>query len=77
MNSRNRIDMAMFFLVIMFAGSAPAHAYIDPVTGSIILQAVVGGVAALLVAVRRFRDRVIGLFKRKEFDARTDHDTSL
>ena len=30
------------------AMTAPAHAYLDPGTGSIVLQAIIGGVAASL-----------------------------
>ncbi|MCU0789940.1 MAG: hypothetical protein MUE79_02630 [Nitratireductor sp.] len=51
----------VFFLTI---SAKPAHAYIDPVSTSIALQVLAGGVAAAFVAFRRFRDRVIGLFRR-------------
>lgn len=50
------------FVVVM---TAPALAYIDPVTTSIVLQAVLGGFAAFLVAVRRVREKVFGIFRRK------------
>jgi hypothetical protein len=77
MNFRKHTDVALLFLIIMYAGSAPAYAYIDPVTTSIVLQAVVGGVAAMLVAIRRFRDRVFSIFKRKPYKAGADQDASL
>ncbi|GGE41429.1 hypothetical protein [Actibacterium pelagium] len=41
-----------------------ASAYIDPVTGSIVLQTLIGGFAALLVGLRNFRQKVFGLFGR-------------
>lgn len=59
---------AIFMLVTV----TPALAYIDPVTTSIVLQAVIGGFAAFLVAFRRFRERVIGLFRRKPAESETD-----
>ncbi len=46
--------------VVVFA--SPAHAYIDPVTGSFVLQAIIGGFAAALVAIRRVREKILGFF---------------
>ena len=51
--------------IFLLATVTPALAYIDPVTTSIVLQAVIGGFAAFLVAFRRFRDRVFGIFRSK------------
>ncbi len=34
--------------------------YLDPGTGSLILQAVLGGVAGILVAARAFKARLLG-----------------
>ncbi|HEX5780105.1 MAG TPA: hypothetical protein VFY21_14785 [Xanthobacteraceae bacterium] len=39
---------------------APAHAYLDPGTGSIVLQAIIGGVAASLFIFRSYFDRLKG-----------------
>lgn len=39
---------------------APAHAYLDPGTGSIVLQAIIGGVAATLFLVRGYFYRLKG-----------------
>ena len=38
--------------VVVGAGSAPAHAYLDPGTGSMILQVLLGGIAGAAVAGR-------------------------
>lgn len=57
------------FVVVL---TAPALAYIDPVTTSIVLQAVVGGAAAFLVAVRRAREKVFGIFRRKPAEPAAD-----
>lgn len=35
-------------------------AYLDPGTGSLILQAVLGGVAGILVAARAFKAKLLG-----------------
>jgi len=54
------VSAGLFFVTM----ATPAHAYIDPVTASIVLQVLVGGIAAGLVAFRQFRDRVLGFFRR-------------
>lgn len=43
------------------AMTAPAHAYLDPGTGSIVLQAIIGGVAASLFILRSYFYRLKGL----------------
>lgn len=44
---------------------APAHAYIDPGTGSLIFQIVVGGTMAVGLAVKVFWRRITSLFSRR------------
>ena len=49
-------------IAIVLASTQPSHAYLDPGTGSIVLQAVMGAVACGLVLGRsylaRIKDRV-------------------
>ena len=52
------LPISALYVLLM---TAPAHAYIDPVTGSIVLQTIIGGFAAALVAIRRVRERVLSL----------------
>jgi hypothetical protein len=59
--------IAGVFLVVFlgaFAISQPAWAYLDPVSGSMILQLVLGGLAGMLVVLklywRRFMNVVFG-----------------
>ena len=42
--------------------SSPAAAYLDPVTGSFLIQGVIASVVAVLAAIRTVRERVLGLF---------------
>lgn len=46
--------------------ATPAHAYLDPATGSMILQAVLGGVAGLAVMVKLYWHKLLGLFGSKK-----------
>jgi len=45
--------------------SAPAHAYIDPATGSIILQATIGAIAGGTLFLRTSLFKVKSLFTRR------------
>jgi hypothetical protein len=47
---------------LLFAGSSSAFAYIDPVTGSFLIQGLIGGAAAILAGFRSVRMKVMGLF---------------
>lgn len=57
------------FIVLVFA--SPAHAYLDPGTGSVILQGVIAGIAAIAFAVKIYWHRLLqllGLRKKTDFD---------
>ena len=49
--------------VLLFA--PPAHAYLDPGTGSMILSALIGVVAAVALALKMFWYRIVGRFRGK------------
>lgn len=52
--------------VVFFSSGSDAHAYLDPVTGSYILQGLIGGIVAALVSFRSIRDRIFGLLRSKK-----------
>jgi len=55
------------FLFLTFA--VPAFAYLDPGSGSLIFQLIVGGVAGLILAVKIFWRRILSFFRLKKNDA--------
>jgi hypothetical protein len=56
----NRMKPSLFLsMIYCIVFVTPAHAYIDPVTGSFLLQAIIGGFAAALVAIRRVREKIL------------------
>jgi len=59
----SRIQTAIF-LAVLLTWIAPAHAYLDPATGSILLQGLIAGVAGLVVVLRLYWQRLKALFRR-------------
>lgn len=58
------------FIYLFFAFSS-AHAYLDPGTGSIIVQALIGFLAAIAVALKLYWHkflRLLGIRKKINFD---------
>lgn len=57
----------------------PAHAYIDPGTGSALIGAVAAAFAAIVAFTKLYWHRFIGLFSRKKNEdssPQENHDTS-
>jgi hypothetical protein len=54
----------MVVLILLLFGAVPAHAYIDPSAGSLLLQLILGGLAGVLVALRLSWRRLTGMFRR-------------
>ena len=48
--------------------SHPAFAYLDPITGSFLIQGLIAGVVAVLAAIRQVRERVLALFRLRKPD---------
>jgi hypothetical protein len=55
---------ALLFLTFVFA--APAHAYLDPGSGSMLVQVLVAGVAGAAFILRLYWQKFLGLFKRSK-----------
>lgn len=47
------------------AFSSPAYAYLDPGTGSMLLQLLLGGVAGALVVGKLYFQKITGFFRRE------------
>ncbi len=59
--ARHRTSLLVALIVALILPPA-AHAYLDPASGSMMLQAVIGGVAAAAIAVRHYWQRILALF---------------
>jgi hypothetical protein len=52
---------AVVFLFLLLSG-VPAYAYLDPVTGSLIVQGLVALIAGIIAGIKTIRLKVIGFF---------------
>lgn len=64
-NTQRYIKILSLGLIAM-AVSMPAYAYIDPATGSFLIQGLIAGVMAVVAGVRSIRERVFNLFRRRD-----------
>lgn len=67
--------MRMIVGILLLLAFTNAHAYLDPGTGSMMLQVILGGVAAVGVAVKLYWHKLrvaIGLGKKKESEQESD-----
>ncbi len=61
---RLTLILAAVILLGSFAVTAPAYAYLDPGTGSMLLQLLLGGVAGALVIGKLYWARIQSFFGR-------------
>ncbi len=62
----DRLTILALLALLMAAISLPAFAYLDPTSGSMILQAVLGGFAGAAVVLKLYWHRIIGFFGGKK-----------
>jgi hypothetical protein len=61
------LKLAVLCLWVLLFLTRPAHAYLDPGSGSMVLQLLLGGVAAVGVVIKLFWHRILNIFGiRKE-----------
>ncbi len=57
--------VAMITLVVVLSWTATAQAYIDPGSGSMLVQLLLGGAAGVVIAIRVYWRRLITRFRSK------------
>lgn len=68
----------LFFLLLLFAIGIdrPAYAYLDPGTGSMMLQLILGGVAGALVVANLYWQRIKAFFGGKSIHDQSNETAS-
>ena len=69
---KHAISVLACALVVSMAAVAPAAAYIDPGTGSMLLQMLGAGIAGAIFYFREFRMKILSMFTRREAPAAED-----
>lgn len=67
MNANFIVTGSILLFIVLFSAT-PAHAYLDPGTGSVILQGVLGAIAAIAVVTKLYWHRILrflGLSKKR------------
>jgi hypothetical protein len=57
------VSAALLAPAAVVISAAPAHAYLDPGTGSILLQGILGGIAGAAVVLRLYWARLKSFFR--------------
>ncbi len=71
----NRSWFLLSAVAVMALLTQPAHAYLDPASGSMLLQMIVGGIAGIALAGKLFWHRILGFFGGKPKS--TDDDAAV
>jgi hypothetical protein len=70
----NRVILVALLAILLVPIASPAQAYLDPGTGQMILQIILGGVAGLLVAGKLYWERLKAFFGFAAADASTTEE---
>ncbi len=68
------MELILHLWMILISCNQQVIGYIDPGTGSIVLQAVVGAIAGIAIAVRLFWYRILKFFGIKKHQALDDEE---
>jgi len=69
--------MKSLFVLFLILCSQPAWAYLDPGTGSMLLQVILGGIAAIGVALKLFWHKIrvaLGFSRKSDPDEDTEEE---
>lgn len=67
-----RSRLAFVVLIALLLVPLSAFAYLDPTTGSMLISAIVGLFASLVLAIKTYWYRIKGFFKRKPAESDVD-----
>lgn len=57
------LAVLLVIVSLLLAMPSPAHAYLDPGSGSMLVQALLGGIAGVAVLVKIYWRRIVGRFR--------------
>ena len=66
----------VLFMVLGVVTIESAQAYLDPGTGSLFIQIILGGVAGLLIAGKLFWHRILVFLRIRKVESKTEQQTT-
>ena len=75
-NSNHRSIIATLILLSLLLMPVSAFAYLDPTTGSMLISAIVGLFASLVLAIKTYWYRIKGFFSRKPEESPSEDESS-
>ena len=67
-----RLRLILSVTILLLLMPVSALAYLDPTTGSMLISAIVGLFASLVLAIKTYWYRIKSFFKRKPAESETD-----
>ncbi len=74
MDRRQKTVPTLIMLGILVLAAQPAHAYLDPGSGSFFLQILLGGIAGIGVAFSLFWQKILIFFRFRKADTQVSDD---
>ena len=68
--------LALVIMITLLLTPVSALAYLDPTTGSMLISAIVGLFASLVLAIKTYWYRIKSFFKRKPSEANSDDEVA-
>jgi len=66
MKTTKLLPFTLISLVFYISSISPAYAYLDPGTGSLLLQGLLGGIAGAAVFLKIYWHKLLSLFNRND-----------
>jgi len=61
--------LVVLFIILGMVPASEAHAYLDPGSGSMLLQLLMGGIAGVAMVFKLYWQQLMGLFKSTKSEA--------
>lgn len=71
-SGQHKSKLPFVILAVLLSMPLPALAYLDPTTGSMLISAIVGLFASLVLAIKTYWYRIKAFFKRKPAESDVD-----
>ena len=70
-----QFNIVMIIVIVAISSwPIPAFAYIDPGTGSILIQGIIGAIAAIGVTLKLYWHRIVAIFRRQSSEEPASRD---